>query len=295
MKGSADLGEPLLESVEFYNGVKIPKIGLGVFLMKDEEELVEAVKSAVKVGYRHFDTATIYGNEEYVARGLKESGINREEVFLTSKLWNYDQGYEQTKIAFQESLDRLETDYLDLYLIHWPATKFVESWKAIVELYEEGKVRAIGVSNFQIHHLEELKKHELMQPMINQIETHPEFPQNELHEYMKENGIIHQAWGPLGQGKTDLFKQPVIVQLAEKYGKTPAQVILRWHLERGEVIIPKSVHEDRIKENSEVFDFHLTAEEMEQMKTLETGIRYGSDPDDKERLEQTSIRPEEKV
>lgn len=284
--------KPLTESITLYNGVEIPKLGLGVFLMKDEEELVEAVKAAVEVGYRHFDTAKIYGNEEYLARGLKESGISREEMFLTSKVWNYDLGYEQTKIAFQETLDRLDTDYLDLYLIHWAAPKYAESWKALIELYEEGRVRAIGVSNFQIHHLEDLKNQELMQPMINQIETHPEFPQNELHEYMKENGIVHEAWGPLGQGKTDLFQQPVILGLADKYGKTPAQIILRWHLERGEVIIPKSVRASRIQENSEVFDFSLTSNEMELMATLNTGTRYGSDPDDQERLKQTSIRPE---
>ena len=284
--------KPLTESITLYNGVEIPKLGLGVFLMKDEEELVEAVKAAVEAGYRHFDTAKIYGNEEYLARGLKESGISREEIFLTSKVWNYDLGYEQTKIAFQETLDRLDTDYLDLYLIHWAAPKYAESWKALIELYEEGRVRAIGVSNFQIHHLEDLKNQELMQPMINQIETHPEFPQNELHEYMKENGIVHEAWGPLGQGKTDLFQQPVILGLADKYGKTPAQIILRWHLERGEVIIPKSVRASRIQENSEVFDFSLTSNEMELMETLNTGTRYGSDPDDQERLKQTSIRPE---
>ncbi len=284
--------KPLTESITLYNGVEIPKLGLGVFLMKDEEELVEAVKAAVEVGYRHFDTAKIYGNEEYLAKGLKESGISREEIFLTSKVWNYDLGYEQTKIAFQETLDRLDTDYLDLYLIHWAAPKYAESWKALIELYEEGRVRAIGVSNLQIHHLEDLKNQELMQPMINQIETHPEFPQNELHEYMKENGIVHEAWGPLGQGKTDLFQQPVILGLADKYGKTPAQIILRWHLERGEVIIPKSVRASRIQENSEVFDFSLTSNEMELMETLNTGTRYGSDPDDQERLKQTSIRPE---
>lgn len=283
--------KPLTESITLYNGVEIPKLGLGVFLMKDEEELVEAVKSAVEVGYRHFDTAKIYGNEEYLAKGLKESGISREEIFLTSKVWNYDLGYEQTKIAFQETLDRLDTDYLDLYLIHWAAPKYAESWRALIELYEEGRVRAIGVSNFQIHHLEDLKNQELMQPMINQIETHPEFPQNELHEYMKENGIVHEAWGPLGQGKTDLFQQPVILGLADKYGKTPAQIILRWHLERGEVVIPKSVRPSRIRENSEIFDFSLTSVEMELMETLNTGTRYGSDPDDQERLKQTAIRP----
>ncbi|SDQ11729.1 aldo/keto reductase [Carnobacterium viridans] len=285
------MGEPLVESIELYNGVKIPKLGLGLFLMKNEAELVDAVKYAVEVGYRHFDTAKIYGNEKYLARGLKEAGINREEVFITSKVWNYDQGYEQTKAAFQESLDRLDTDYLDLYLIHWAAPKYVETWKAIVELYEEGKIKAIGVSNFQIHHLEELKNQGLMQPMINQIETHPEFPQNELHEYMKANGIIHEAWGPLGQGKSDLLNHPILLEIGQKYFKTPAQVIIRWHLERGEVVIPKSVHDNRILENSNVFNFSLTTEEMEQIKSLETGIRYGSDPDDQERLLETSVRP----
>ena len=285
------MGEPLVESIELYNGVKIPKLGLGVFLMKDEAELVNAVKYAVEVGYRHFDTAKIYGNEEYLARGLKEAGINREDVFITSKVWNYDQGYEQTKIAFQESLDRLNTDYLDLYLIHWAAPKYIETWKAIVELYEEGKIKAIGVSNFQIHHLEELKNQELMQPMINQIETHPEFPQNELHDYMKQNGIIHEAWGPLGQGKSELLTHPVLMEIGQKYFKTPAQVIIRWHLERGEVVIPKSVHENRILENSDVFNFSLTEEEMKQIDSLETGTRYGSHPDDQERLAETSIRP----
>lgn len=286
------MGEPLVESIELYNGVKIPKLGLGLFLMKDEDELVNAVKYAVEVGYRHFDTAKIYGNEEYLARGLKEAGIKREEVFITSKVWNYDQGYEQTKIAFQESLDRLNTDYLDLYLIHWAAPKYVETWKAIVDLYEEGKIKAIGVSNFQIHHLEELKSQGLMQPMINQIETHPEFPQNELHEYMKENGIIHEAWGPLGQGKSELLDHPILGEIGQKYFKTPAQVIIRWHLERGEVVIPKSVHDNRILENSDVFNFSLTEEEIQQINSLETGIRYGSDPDDQVRLQETSIRPE---
>ena len=286
------MGEPLVESIELYNGVTIPKLGLGLFLMKDEDELVNAVKYAVEVGYRHFDTATIYGNEEYLARGLKEAGIEREEVFITSKVWNYDQGYDQTKVAFQESLDRLNTDYLDLYLIHWAAPKFVETWKAIVELYEEGKIKAIGVSNFQIHHLEELKNQGLMQPMINQIETHPEFPQNELHEYMKENGIIHEAWGPLGQGKSELLNHPVLIEIGQKYFKTPAQIIIRWHLERGEVVIPKSIHDNRILENSDVFNFSLTEEEMKQIDSLETGTRYGSDPDDQERLQKTSIKPE---
>lgn len=274
----------LLDSYECYNGVEIPKIGLGVFLMKDENELIEAIKSAVEFGYRHFDTAKIYENEEYVAKGLKEAGISREDIFLTSKVWNYDQGYEETKIAFQETLDKLETDYLDLYLIHWPVEKFVDTWRAMIELYEAGKIRAIGVSNFQIHHLKELKNEGLLQPMINQIETHPEFPQNELHDYMKENGIIHEAWGPLGQGKSELLIHPILAEIGQKYFKTPAQVVLRWHLERGIVIIPKSVHRNRIKENSELDDFTLTQEDMDRIASLNTETRYGGDPDNQERL-----------
>ncbi|WP_414840144.1 aldo/keto reductase [Carnobacterium sp. TMP28] len=285
------MNQGLLDSYTCYNGVEIPKLGLGVFLMKDESELIDAIKSAVEFGYRHFDTAKIYENEEYVARGLKESGLSREEVFLTSKVWNYDQGYEETKRAFQESLDKLETDYLDLYLIHWPAEKFIDTWRAMIELYEAGKIKVIGVSNFQIHHLEELKNAGLVQPMVNQIETHPEFPQKELHDYMKENGIIHEAWGPLGQGKSDLLNHSILAKIGRKYFKTPAQVVLRWHLERGEVIIPKSIHRNRIKENSELFDFSLTQEDMDEIALLNTETRYGGDPDNQERLRATSIKP----
>ena len=288
------MSEALLKSIEMYNGVTIPQLGLGVFLMKDEKELIDAVTTAAEIGYRHFDTAMIYGKEEYLAKALKKSGLKREDYFLTSKVWNYDQGYDETKAAFEESLRKLETDYLDLYLIHWPAEKYVETWQAMIDLYEEGRIRAIGVSNFQIEQLEELKRLELMQPMINQIETHPEFPQNELHDYMKKNGIVHEAWGPIGQGKTELLFNPVLMSISKNYQKTPAQIILRWHIQRNIVIIPKSVRAERIKENSELFDFTLTDEEMDLVASLETGIRYGTNPDDKQRLRETSIRPEDK-
>lgn len=277
-------------SVKFHNGVEIPQLGLGVFLVKDEDELKTSVKAALDAGYRHIDTAMIYGNESYVGQAIKESGVDRKDIFITSKVWNYDHGYEETKAAFQASLDRLGTDYLDLYLIHWPSSKYIETWKAMEDLYKEGKIKAIGVSNFQIHHLEDLLAHTEIVPMINQIETHPEFPQNELHKFMKEHQILHEAWGPLGQGKHNLLSQPVLVELAEKYDKTPAQIVLRWHIERGIVVIPKSVTPGRIKKNIDVFDFSLTSGDMEKIASLNTRTRYATSPDDKEFLTQTSVR-----
>ncbi|MCI1575035.1 MAG: aldo/keto reductase [Weizmannia coagulans] len=281
-----------IPKLTFNNGVEIPQLGLGVFLVKEENELKNAVKAALETGYRHIDTAMIYGNETYVGDAIRESGVDRKEIFITSKVWNYDHGYEETKAAFQASLDRLGTDYLDLYLIHWPSPKYIETWKAMEELYHEGKVKAIGVSNFQIHHLEDLLAHSEVVPVINQIETHPEFPQNELHAFLKQHHILHEAWGPLGQGKTNLLEQPVLVELGKKYGKTPAQIVLRWHVERGIVVIPKSVTPSRIKENSEIFDFSLTPEDMKKIASLNTGKRYGRNPDDEEFLAQTSVRPE---
>jgi diketogulonate reductase-like aldo/keto reductase len=281
-----------IPNLKFNNGVEIPQLGLGVFLVKEENELKNAVKAALETGYRHIDTAMIYGNETYVGEAIRESGVDRKEIFITSKVWNYDHGYEETKAAFQASLDRLGTNYLDLYLIHWPSPKYIETWKAMEELYHEGKIKAIGVSNFQIHHLEDLLAHSEVVPVINQIETHPEFPQNELHAFLKQHNILHEAWGPLGQGKNNLLEQPVLVELGKKYGKTPAQIVLRWHVERGVVVIPKSVTPSRIKENSEIFDFSLTPEDMEKIASLNTGKRYGRNPDDEEFLAQTSVRPE---
>ncbi|MGY3777249.1 aldo/keto reductase [Isobaculum melis] len=279
-------------SKTFRNGVKIPQLGFGVFLVKEREELDKALNKALEVGYRHIDTAMIYQNEAFVGEVVKNSSIPREDLFITSKVWNYDHGYEETKAAFQATLDRLGTDYLDLYLIHWAAPHYIETWKAMEELYEAGKIKAIGVSNFQIHHLEDLMAHTTIKPMINQIETHPEFPQNELHEFMQEHGIIHEAWGPLGQGKNDLLNQPVLKEIGEKYGKTPAQVVLRWHIERGVVVIPKSVTPSRIAENAAIFDFALTTEDMARISTLDTNTRYATSPDDQEFLAKTSVRPE---
>ncbi|MGX7419161.1 aldo/keto reductase [Carnobacterium gallinarum] len=284
--------QAITKSLTMANGVKIPQLGLGVFLVKEEEELKTAVKTAIYDGYRHLDTAMIYNNEEFVGTAIKETEIPREELFITSKVWNYDHGYEEAKAAFAASLERLGTDYLDLYLIHWPSPNYIETWHALEDLYEAGKIKAIGVSNFQIHHLEDLLAHAKIKPMINQIETHPEFPQNELHEFMKKEGILHEAWGPLGQGKHDLLSNPILVELAEKYNKTPAQIVLRWHVEREIIVIPKSVTPHRIKENSLIFDFSLTEEDMGKIATLNTGTRYATSPDNEEFLTKTSIRPE---
>ena len=283
--------EKEIKNITFSNGVTIPQLGLGVFKMKDEKELSEAIRVALEAGYRHFDTAMIYENEAIVGQALKESSIPREEIFLTSKVWNYDHGYEETKAAFQASLDRLGTDYLDLYLIHWASANYIETWKAMEELYKAGKIKAIGVSNFQIHHLEDLMSHTEIIPMINQIETHPAFPQHELRAFMAQHAIIHEAWGPLGQGKNDLLTQAVLLELAEQYGKTPAQIVLRWHIERGIVVIPKSVTPSRIRENRDIFDFSLSKEDMDKVATLNTGERYSGNPDDQEFLTRTSIRP----
>ena len=283
--------EKEIKNITFSNGVTIPQLGLGVFKMKDEKELSEAIRVALEAGYRHFDTAMIYENEAIVGQALKESSIPREEIFLTSKVWNYDHGYEETKAAFQASLDRLGTDYLDLYLIHWASANYIETWKAMEELYNAGKIKAIGVSNFQIHHLEDLMSHTEIIPMINQIETHPAFPQDELRAFMAQHAIIHEAWGPLGQGKNDLLTQAVLLELAEQYGKTPAQIVLRWHIERGIVVISKSVTPSRIRENRDIFDFSLSKEDMDKVATLNTGERYSGNPDDQEFLTRTSIRP----
>lgn len=270
------------------NGVEIPQIGLGVFLMEDPDETSWAVKHAVYTGYRHFDTAAIYGNEEVLGTALKESGLIREQLFITSKLWNNMQGYEKTKLALEETLATLGTDYLDLYLIHWYGLDVKGSWLAMEELYEAGKIKAIGVSNFTIDHLESMKEYATIKPMINQVETHPYFPQDELREYMQNEGIVHEAWGPLSQGKTDLLLHPVLQSIADKYQKTTAQIVLRWHVERGTVIIPKSVHPGRISENFAITDFTLTEEDMQEIATINMETRFGRIPNDHEFIERTS-------
>lgn len=233
----------------------------------------------MKVGYRHFDTAAVYGNEAVLGQALVDSGIPREELFLTSKVWNDMQGYETTKQAFYESLEKLQTDYLDLYLIHWHGPKVRETWQALEELYQEGKIKAIGVSNFSINHLEAMKEYATIMPMVDQVETHPYFPQDELRAYLAKENIRHESWGPLSQGKTDLLLHPTLAKLAETYQKTPAQIVLRWHVDRGSIVIPKSVNPGRINENFDIFDFNLTEADMAEIAKMNIETRYGRDPE----------------
>ncbi|MEJ2567419.1 MAG: aldo/keto reductase, partial [candidate division WOR-3 bacterium] len=227
-------------------------------------------------GYRLIDTASIYGNEKGVGRGIEESDIPREEIFLTSKVWNTEQGYENTLRAFEASLERLRTDYLDLYLIHWPKPASSETWKALERLYRSGKVKAIGVSNFMIHHLESLLESCEIIPMVDQVELHPQFPQDELRKFCGEHGIVVEAWGPLMQGK--VFHVPLMKALSEKYGKKIAQITLRWHYQLGHVAIPKSSKPERIRSNIDIFDFEISDEDMKKIETLK-GERIGPHPD----------------
>lgn len=266
-------------TVKLANGLEIPQVGLGLFLMTHQDETAWAIKQALKVGYRHFDTAAVYGNEAVLGQALVDSGIPREELFLTSKVWNDMQGYETTKQAFYESLEKLQTDYLDLYLIHWHGPKVRETWQALEELYQEGKIKAIGVSNFSINHLEAMKEYATIMPMVDQVETHPYFPQDELRAYLAKENIRHESWGPLSQGKTDLLLHPTLAKLAETYQKTSAQIVLRWHVDRGSIVIPKSVNPGRINENFDIFDFNLTEADMAEIAKMNIETRYGRNPE----------------
>ncbi|MDY0940016.1 MULTISPECIES: aldo/keto reductase [Priestia] len=272
----------LQDTVTLHNGVKMPWLGLGVFKVEEGPELVNAVKTAIVKGYRSIDTAAIYGNEEGVGegirQGLKEAGLSREDIFVTSKVWNADLGYEATLAAYETSLQKLGLEYLDLYLIHWPVEgKYKEAWKALETLYKEEKVRAVGVSNFQIHHLEDLMKDGDVKPVINQVEYHPRLTQKELHAFCQKHDIQLEAWSPLMQG--ELLDNDVLKGIAEKHGKSVAQIILRWDLQNGVVTIPKSTKEHRIVENSSLFDFELDAEDVSKIDGLNQNHRVGPDPD----------------
>ncbi|KRN98416.1 aldo/keto reductase [Companilactobacillus kimchiensis] len=275
--------------IELANGVMIPQVGLGVFRM-DDSQVEDSVKAALKAGYRHIDTASFYDNEAAVGKALKASGIDRKYLFITTKVWNNVRGYDETIAQFNDSLQKLGLDYLDLYLIHWPAPGFEENWRAMEDLYKDGKIRAIGVSNFKAHHIEQLMKTATIAPMVDQIETHPYLQETDLHEYLQTKNIAHESWSPLGGGLNKVIDNPVIKEIAEAHQKTPAQVVLRWHIQRGEIIIPKSIHESRIIENIDLFNYHfdLTLEEMEQIAKLDADKRVGADPDDAAFLEHST-------
>jgi diketogulonate reductase-like aldo/keto reductase len=272
------MAKNLQDSTLLHNGVKMPWFGLGVFKVEDGAEVVNSVKWAIEAGYKSIDTAAVYGNEEGVGQGIKESGVSREELFITTKVWNADQGYESTLKAFDESMKKLGLEYLDLYLVHWPVEgKYKDTWRALETLYKEGKIKAIGVSNFQIHHLEDVIKDAEIVPMVNQVEYHPRLTQKELQAFCRQHSIQLEAWSPLMQGK--LLDDETLTEIAEKHGKSVAQVILRWDLQNEVVTIPKSVKEHRIYDNASIFDFELSQEEMERIDGLNRDERVGPDPD----------------
>lgn len=262
------------------NGVTMPQLGYGVWQVPDDEA-AKAVGTALEAGYRSIDTAAIYGNEEGTGKALAASGIARDELFVTTKLWNDEQGYDSTLRAFDTSLGKLGLEYVDLYLIHWPMPAkdtFVDTYRAFEKIYEEGRAKAIGVSNFQPAHLERLLGETSVVPAVNQIELHPQLQQSELRAFHARHGIATEAWSPLGQGK-DLLKNTTVTGLAEKYGRTPAQIVLRWHLQLGNVVIPKSVTPSRIEENIDVFGFELDDADLSALAALDSGTRLGPDPD----------------
>lgn len=268
-----------IPTVTLDNGVEIPQLGFGVFQVPDEETTA-AVATALRAGYRSIDTAAVYGNEAGVGRALAESGIPRAELFVTTKLWNADQGYDSTLAAFDASLARLGLDHVDLYLIHWPAPaadRYLDSWRALEKLVADGRVRAAGVSNFQPAHLRRVLDHGSLVPAVNQVELHPGLQQAELRAFHAEHGIATEAWSPLAQGA--VLGDEVITVIADRHGRSPAQVVLRWHLQLGNVVIPKSTTPSRVRENIDVFDFALSDDEMAALATLDRDLRTGPHPD----------------
>ena len=262
------------------DGRTAPQLGFGVWQI-DDSVATESVAKAIQTGYRSVDTAAIYGNEKGTGEGLRRGGVPREEIFLTTKLWNADQGFDSTLRAFDKSLKLLGTDYVDMYLIHWPMPakgNYVDTFKAMIRLREEGRIRSVGVSNFNPAHLDHLIAETGVTPVVNQIELHPDFQQNNVVKHHREKNIITEAWSPLGQGG-DLLKNPTLVQIAKAHGKSVAQVILRWHLQTGHMVIPKSQTPARIEENFDVFDFLLSTADMQKIAALDAGHRIGPDPD----------------
>jgi diketogulonate reductase-like aldo/keto reductase len=260
------------------NGRKMPWLGFGVFKIADGQEVEHAVRCALEIGYRSIDTAAAYGNERGVGKAIRESGIPREDIFLTTKVWNEDQRRKRTPAAFEESLKRLETEYVDLYLIHWPVKGcYKETWQAMEKIYQSGRAKAIGVSNFLMHHLEDLLRDSRTVPGVNQVEFHPFLVQPELLQFCQSRKIQVEAWSPLMQGR--MITEPAVKKLADTYRKTPAQIVLRWDVQHGVVTIPKSTHSKRIAENAEIFDFELSQVDMNVLDALDEGKRVGPDPD----------------
>ncbi len=262
--------ETLMQTVKLNNGVKMPILGFGVFQVKDLDECERSVRDAINVGYRLIDTAQSYGNEEAVGKAIKDSRIKREDLFITTKLWIQSNGYDGTKKVFENSLKKLQLDYLDLYLIHQPFGDVYGEWRAMQELYKEGRVRAIGVSNFHPDRLIDLIIHNEIVPAINQIETHPFHQQIETQKFLQENNVQIESWGPFAEGKNNLFHNELLASIGKKYNKTVAQVVIRWLTQRGVIAIPKSVHKERMEQNFNSLDFELSKEDMEAIKSLDT-------------------------
>ncbi len=259
-----------MKTIKLNNGIEIPVLGFGVYQIKPKET-ENTVLEALQVGYRSIDTAAAYGNEEAVGRAIKKSGIPREELFITTKLWISDAGYDNAKIAYTRSLEKLNLDYLDLYLIHQPYNDVHGAWRAMEELYKEGKIRAIGVSNFQPDRLMDLIIHNEIVPAVNQVETHVFNQQHDNQLFMEENGVQIESWGPFAEGKNNMFSNELLTAFAKKYNKSVAQIVLSWLIQRNVIVIPKSVRKDRMIENFDIFDFELSMDDMEQIRTLDTG------------------------
>ncbi|WP_036930043.1 aldo/keto reductase [Prevotella sp. 10(H)] len=271
-----------MEKVKLNNGVEMPLLGFGVFQVSDLKECKESVLTALETGYRLLDTAAVYENETAVGEAVKESGIPREEIFITTKVWVQDTGYEKTKESFIHSLRKLGTDYIDLFLIHMPYGDVYGSWRAMEDLYKEGKIRAIGVSNFYNDRVIDFILHNEIIPAVNQIETHPFLQNEETHKFLENNGIQIESWGPFAEGKNGIFRNEILKAIGKKYGKSVAQVILRWLTQRGVVAIPKSVRKERIVENFNIFDFHLTDEDMQIIRSIDMNQTFFNDYNDPE-------------
>jgi methylglyoxal/glyoxal reductase len=269
--------QPQIPSVTLANGVQMPMIGFGTYLITDAKEAYDSVRFAIDAGYRHIDTAALYQNEEAVGRAIRECGVERSELFVVTKMWNSEHGYDTAIKAFDASLKRMGLDYIDLYLIHWPKPQNKNTWKAFEQLYQQGLTKAIGVSNFHRHHLEDLLPSAIIKPMVNQVEFHPYLVQKNLVDFCQQNGIVYEAWSPLMQGK--VFDIPLLQQLSIKYQRTISQIVLRWNIELGVVTIPKSTNPLRIKENIDLFGFELEKSDIDKITQLDKNQRVGADPD----------------